>query len=279
MEVGLGSTIGAVIGTPLGIELGNPLSSKLRATLGNKLGSVLGGKLGSKMGKLLIDSLGNALGSILGVTLGIKLGSILGIALGTELGIALVLKLETPLVIELGSELAETVGDGVGKTDGKSLGEADGISLELVDGESEADVVGVTEDDSVGEFVFLHLRLHNAGQKNLTFCLVPGCVFAHLLVGFSATYALHVLEEFPPYLNESEFSHGLRKTVGDDVGESVFLHFLLHVDGQKNLTFFPVPGCSFTHLLMGFFATYVSHVLEGLPSKRNNCEFSHLPRS
>ena len=98
-------------------------------------------------------------------------------------------------------------------------------------------------------------------------------------MGFSATYASHVLEGLPSNPNESEFSHGPRKTVCDDVGGSIFLHFLLHVDGQKNRTFFPVPGCSFTHLLIGFSATYASHVLEGLPSKRNNSEFLHLPRS
>ena len=42
-------------------------------------------------------------------------------------------------------------------------------------------------------------------------------------------------------------------SVGDDVGGIVFLHLSLQVAGQKNRTFFPVPGCFFLHLLFGFY--------------------------
>lgn len=111
----------------------------------------------------------------------------------------------------------------------------------------------------------LQLLLHVDGQKNLSFFLVPGCFFLHLFLGFSATYDSHVLEELPLYLNEAEFSH--------------VPHFVLHVDGQKNLSFLLVPGCSFLHLLLGFSATYESHVIKELPSYPNEAKFSHGLRS
>ena len=69
------------------------------------------------------------------------------------------------------------------------------------------------------------------------------------------------------------------ESVGEDVGESVFLHFFLHVAGQKNLSFFFVPGWTFLHLLIGFAATYESHDWIALPSNRNESEFSHGPPS
>ena len=46
-------------------------------------------------------------------------------------------------------------------------------------------------------------------------------------------------------------------------GVLVFLHFLLHVAGQKNLSF--LPSCFFLHLFLDFFATYESHVWSALP--------------
>ena len=83
----------------------------------------------------------------------------------------------------------------------------------------------------------------------------------------------------PSYPNALEFLHGPGLSVGEDIGVDV-KHFFLHVAGQKNLTLFPsVPGCFFTHLLIGFSATYESHVLKESPLKRNSCEFSHSPRS
>jgi hypothetical protein len=136
-----------------------------------------------------------------------------------------------------------------------------------------------TVGEDVGERVFLQSFLHVDGQKNLSRFPVPGWSFLHLLRGFNATYAAHVLEVLPSNPNETEFSHGPRSTVGEDVGERVFLQSLLHVDGQKNLSRFPVPGCSFLHLLVGFNATYASHVLEELPSNPNETEFSQALRS
>ena len=71
---------------------------------------------------------------------------------------------------------------------------------------------------------------------------------------FIAKYESHVLEELPVNWNESEFSHGPRSTAAGNNGDrAFFLHSCLHVAGQKNLTFFPVPGCSFLHLVTGFF--------------------------
>jgi hypothetical protein len=144
--------------------------------------------------------------------------------------------------------------------------------------------------------------LHVAGQKNFNFLPVPGCILLHLFLGFIATYESHVLAflplngttplrvvSVPSYTNESKFSHGPRNAVGDavivgvdvgdGVGESVFLHLILHVAGQKNFNFLPVPGCSFPHLLLGCIATYESHVLEVLPSNANESKFSHGPRN
>jgi hypothetical protein len=70
----------------------------------------------------------------------------------------------------------------------------------------------------------------------------------------------------PLYPNELEFSHGPGSSIGVDVGVDV-KHFILHVAGQKYLTLFSssVQGCFFAHLLIGFSATYESHVLEELP--------------
>ena len=66
--------------------------------------------------------------------------------------------------------------------------------------------------------------MHVAGQKNLNFLSVPGWTFSHLLFGFSATYESHVRVASPSNWNESKFVHAPRFTVGEDVGESVFLH-------------------------------------------------------
>jgi hypothetical protein len=138
--------------------------------------------------------------------------------------------------------------------------------------------------DDVGVLVLLHLLLHIVGQKYFNFLSVPGCIFLHLFTGFFATYETHVLSpssplygtfaptlKFPVWLpwntNESKSSHlprnavGDDDTVGDDVGVLVVLQPLLHIVGQKNFNFLPVPDCFFLHLLLGFFATYESHVL------------------
>ena len=70
----------------------------------------------------------------------------------------------------------------------------------------------------------------------------------------------------------------MNHTVGDNVGESVLLHFLLQIDGQKNFNSLSVPGCSFLHLFLGFFATYESHENSGLSLNRNESEFVQSPR-
>jgi hypothetical protein len=115
--------------------------------------------------------------------------------------------------------------------------------------------------------------LHVAGQKNLSFFSVPGWTFLHLPVGFAATYGSHDWFALPSNRNESKFSHGPRLTVGEDVGESAPLHSFLHVAGQKNLSFFSVPGWTFLHLLTGLIATYKSHVLDELPSNLKSRSF------
>jgi hypothetical protein len=56
-----------------------------------------------------------------------------------------------------------------------------------------------------------------------------------------------------------------------------FLHFFLHVAGQKNLTFFPASSCSFLHLFTGFSSTYELHDLDELPLNRNESKSSHGP--
>ena len=202
---------------------------------------------------------------ILGPSLGAKLAlRILGPSLGAKLalrilgpllGAPLTMGLGSPLGIRLGAELAEIDGDAVGLELGFDVGV----------------VVGV----DVGESVFLHFLLHVAGQKNLTFFLPePGWIFLHLFLGFSATYESHVRFALPSNRNESKFSHRPRVTVGEDVGESVSLHFLLHADGQKNFSFFPLDsGCIFSHLLTGLIATYKSHVLDELPSNLKSRSF------
>jgi archaellum component FlaD/FlaE len=131
--------------------------------------------------------------------------------------------------------------------------------------------------------VVLHFFLHVAGQKNLTFLLVPGCFLLHLLTGFTATYESHVLEGLPSNrksttLVQPKDRARLGALLGTPLGITVglvVLHFLLHVAGQKNLTFLPVPGCFFLHLLMGFDATYESHVLEGFPLNRKSALLVH----
>ena len=80
--------------------------------------------------------------------------------------------------MKLGTELVEIAGDALGLEVGLNVGEEVGVA--------------------VGESVCLHLFLHVAGQKNLSLILVPGCSFLHLLTGFSATYASHVLLVSPP---------------------------------------------------------------------------------
>ena len=113
--------------------------------------------------------------------------------------------------------------------------------------------------------------MHVAGQKNLTFLSFflpePGCSFLHLLFGFAATNESHVRCALPSNRNESKFSQSPRVTVGEDVGEDVFLHFFLHADGQKNFTFLPVPGCFFLHIF--FFPATKSHVLVSSPLNWN----------
>ena len=210
---------------------------------GDELGRELGPPLGDLEGDLEGDSEGDPLGFPLGDEVGIELGASLGVRLGITLG------------IRLGAELAEIDGDAVGLELGFDVGV----------------VVGV----AVGESVFLHFLLHVAGQKNLTFFLPePGWIFLHLFLGFSATYESHVRFALPSNRNESKFSHRPRVTVGEDVGESVFLHFLLHADGQKNFSFFPLDsGCIFSHLSTGLIATYKSHVLDELPSNLKSRSF------
>jgi hypothetical protein len=162
---------------------------------------------------------------------------------------------------------------GLGDPSFTALGDALGLALGLAEAD---DLLGDTD----GGPVFLHLFLHVAGQKNLTFFFVPVCFFLHLLAGFTATYASHVRFRFPPNLNVSELSH-LPRSVGESVGVLVGLgvrHFLLHVAGQKKLTFFFVPVCFFLHLLAGFIATYASHVRFGFPPNLNVSELSHLSR-
>ena len=161
--------------------------------------------------------------------------------------------------MKLGTELVEIAGDVLGLEVGLNVGKEVGVA--------------------VGESVCLHLFLHVAGQKNLSFfSLVPGWTFLHLLFGFSATYESHVWVALPLNRNESKFSQSPRVTVGEDVGESVSLHFLLQVDGQKNFNFLSVPGCSFLHLFRGCFATYESHVSSGLSLNWNEFEFSQALR-
>ena len=170
--------------------------------------------------------------------LGAPLRMELGTALAKTLGDSLGMKLGITLGIGLGAELAEILGDAVGLADGLNVGVAVGVA--------------------VGESIFLHFLLHVAGQKNLSLILVPStsCFFLHLLFGFFATYESHVWCALPSNWTESKFSQSPRVNVGEDVGESVFLHFFLHADGQKNLTFLlPGPGWTFLHLLFGFFAT------------------------
>jgi hypothetical protein len=62
------------------------------------------------------------------------------------------------------------------------------------------------------------------------------------------------------------------------------LHLFLHVAGQKKFTLFnlpvvsSVPLTSFLHLLLGFEATYKSHVNFRMPLNWNVFKFSHSPR-
>jgi hypothetical protein len=54
------------------------------------------------------------------------------------------------------------------------------------------------------------------------------------------------------------------------------LHFLKHVPGQKDRTFFPpVSGCTLLHLFLGLIATNDAHVFEGSPLNLNKVESSH----
>jgi hypothetical protein len=68
-----------------------------------------------------------------------------------------------------------------------------------------------------------------------------------------------ILDKSPSNLKSISFEQSM---VGPGLG---VLHFFLHVPGQNFLTFFPVPGCSFLHLLTGLNATYESQVLDDSP--------------
>jgi hypothetical protein len=57
--------------------------------------------------------------------------------------------------------------------------------------------------------------------------------------------------------------------------DRIHWQFFLHVEGQKNLNLFPVPGCTFLHLFLGFIATNDAHVFEGSPANLNEAELSH----
>ena len=108
---------------------------------------------------------------------------------------------------------------------------------------------------------------------------MPGCTFLHLLTGLKATYESHVLVESPLNLKSGSFEQsivgtGLGNELGFELGTKFgVLHFFLHVPGQNFLTFFPVPGCSFLHLLTGLKAMYESHVLDDLPSNLKSRSF------
>ena len=111
---------------------------------------------------------------------------------------------------------------------------------------------------------------------------MPGCSFLHLLTGLKATYESQVLDESPSNLKSRSFEQplvgaGLDNELGFKLGTKLgVLHFFLHVPGQNFLTFFPVPGCSFLHLLTGLKATYESQVLDDSPLNLKLRSFEQL---
>jgi hypothetical protein len=132
--------------------------------------------------------------------------------------------------------------------------------------------------DAVGD-LDLHWVLQIVGQKKLTYVPVIRSFFLHRLVGFSKT---HSAQFFFFALLKRNFllsSHLPRASVGEDVGEAVDLHLVLQIDGQKNLTFFPVTGSLCLHRLLGFVKAHVEQSLSSSLLKRNVSLSSHSPRS
>jgi len=101
----------------------------------------------------------------------------------------------------------------------------------------------------------------------------------HRLVGFSETHSAQFFFFALLKRKLSLSSHFPRASVGEDVGDAVNLHLVLQIEGQKNLTFFPVTGSLCLHRLLGFVETHVEQSLPCSLLKRNVSLSSHSPRS